>query len=534
MAVFIAAGIIFLLSSFLLAFAYINENTTIVPVNGGKYSEGIIGQPVFINPVLAVSDADRDLTELLFNNLSYMAESYKTDESGKIWRYRIKEGVHWHDGQSITSDDIIFTIELIQNPDTNSPLFSNWNGVIVSRVSEREVEFRISSPYVFFKSNIEDLKPVPKHIFASIPPANIKLSSYNLEPIGSGPFVFKNFSKRADGYIKYYELERNEKYFNKKPYIEKLNIAFYNEEDELINAFNSGIIDGFGLTDRKKTERVNFSNNIFSFQMLKYYAVFFNSYTHKALKDKNVRLALLTATDKKGIIKKIFSGQAVAVSGPLIASLGEAENNFSEPEFSLEKAAQILESTDWETKDNEIREKNIDNENISLGFTLTVPEIPFLIETAELIKSDWEKIGVKLNLRVLPLAEINNNAIRNRDYQMILFGNILGKNPDIFSFWHSSERFYPGLNLSLYESKTADSLLETSRKDFDDAKRQADLLSINSLIASDFPAIFLYSPNYLYVAKKNLGGLDSAKISFSDDRFKNVENWYVKTARAFK
>ena len=531
---FTASGIIFLLSSFLLALAYVNENTTIVPVDGGKYTEGVLGQPVFINPVLAVSAADQDLTKLVFNSLSDMAESYKTDESNEIWRYRIKDGVYWHDGQSVTSDDIIFTIELIQNSDSHSPLFSNWNGVTVSRISEREVEFKISNPYAFFKSNIEDLKPIPKHIFASIPPANIRLSSYNLEPIGSGPFVFRYFSKRADGYIKNYYLEKNINYSNKKPYIDKFNIAFYSEEGELINAFNSGLIDGFSAADQKNIEKINFSNNVFSLRMLKYYAVFFNPYSHQALKDKNIRLALLTATDKNGIIKKIFSGQATEVSSPLITAINETKNNSSESGFSLEKAAQILESTGWKIKNSEIREKTIDKESVALEFGLTIPEIPFLVETANFIKNDWEKIGIRLNLLVLPLTEINNNTIKNRDYQMILFGNVLGKNPDIFSFWHSSERFYPGLNLSLYESKTADSLLETIRKDFNDEKRQSDLLSLNSLIVSDSPAIFLYSPNYLYVAKKNLGGFDSAEISFSSDRFKNVENWYIKTAKTFK
>ncbi len=531
---FAVSGIIFLSSSLLLTLAYISENTTTVPVDGGKYIEGIIGQPVFVNPALATSDTDRDLTELLFNSLSDMAESYKADKGGEIWRYRIKNGVYWHDGKSVTSDDIIFTIELIQNPDSRSPLFSNWNGVTVSRISEREVEFKISNPYVFFKSNIEDLKPIPKHIFALIPPANIRLSSYNLEPIGNGPFIFQYFNKRSDGYIKNYYLAKNENYPDKKPYIDKLNIAFYNKESDLINAFNSGLIDGFGATDQKNAEKISFSNNIFPLRMLKYYAVFFNSYSHQALKDKNVRLALLTATNKKGIIQKIFSGQAYEVSSPIINAVNKTNNNFTEPEFSIDKASQILESTDWKIKDNNIREKIIDKESVALEFSLTVPEIPFLVETAHSIKSDWEKIGIKLNLLILPLSEINNNVIKNRNYQMILFGNILGKSPDIFSFWHSSERFYPGLNLSLYESKTADSILETIRKDFDDEKRQSDILSLNSLIVSDLPAIFLYSPNYLYIAKKNLGGFDSTEISFPSDRFKNVENWYVKTARTFK
>jgi len=117
---------------------------------------------------------------------------------------------------------------------------------------------------------------------------------------------------------------------------------------------------------------------------------------------------------------------------------------------------------------------------------------------------------------------------------MILFGNILGHSQDLFSFWHSSERFYPGLNLALYENKTADKLIETIRQNFNDEKRQAELNSLQSLIIMDLPAIFLYSPNYLYVSDKKLFGVEGDLIAFISDRFKGVEKWYVKTVRVFK
>jgi len=174
-----------------------------------------------------------------------------------------------------------------------------------------------------------------------------------------------------------------------------------------------------------------------------------------------------------------------------------------------------------------------------MEFSLVVPQIQILIDTAELIKQEWGKIGVKANISILSLSEINNEIIKTRDYQMIIFGNILGKSPDLYSFWHSSEKFYPGLNLSLYENKTADKLIESIRENFNDDKRSVDLEKLQSLIVSDYPAVFLYSPDYLYIGKKKFYRFDSLTpeekfISFSSDRFNNIEKWYVETTRAFK
>ncbi len=276
----------------------------------------------------------------------------------------------------------------------------------------------------------------------------------------------------------------------------------------------------------------------------KYYAVFLNSTAQPALKDKNVRLALNYATDKKSLIKKIFEGRALPVYGPLVLGMKGFVNfgaeGYSEENFSLEKAGQILEAGGWRLNEDGVREKKSKKESQRLEFDLAVPQISFLTETAELIKEDWSKIGVKLNLIVRSPSEINEEIIKTRNYKMLLFGNVFSNtdSPDLSSFWHSSERFYPGLNLSLYENKTADALIESIRRNLNEKSRQRDLTALQSLIINDLPVIFLYSPNYLYITKPFLGGFDSStaehEISLPSDRFKDVENWYIKTAKVFK
>jgi peptide/nickel transport system substrate-binding protein len=281
--------------------------------------------------------------------------------------------------------------------------------------------------------------------------------------------------------------------------------------------------------------------------MPRYYAVFLNPYSRPVLKDKNIRLALNYGVDKKALVEKVFDGQAVWPAGPSTLGMkGYAAGVYSEENFSLEKANQILDNLGWQLNADGIREKKKETrgkgqEIERLEFNLVVPQIPFLVETANLIKEDWSKIGVKLNLIIRSTAEISDEVVKNRDYEMLIFGNIFRNNdvPDLSSFWHSSERFYPGFNLALYENKTADSLIESIRKNLNERNRERDLAVLQSLIIQDMPAIFLYSPDYFYIVKTLLKGFENIEqrrriISLSSDRFKNIEKWYVKTARVFK
>lgn len=535
--IFIASASVFVIVSIFFIVAFIRQSTSLKPIAGGEYTEGIIGQPTFINPVLEDNNgSNRDLIQLTFSGLLDLAESYKIGDDGKTWDIRLKENIFWDDGEKITSDDVIFTIKTIQDPDSHSSSFSMWQEVAPERVSEREIKLTLPEAYAFFESTLKELKIIPKHIFGSIPVANFRLSDFNLEPIGSGPFKFSSFSKERSGFISEYQLVRNDNYFGQKPFFKKIIFKFYQDEEKLIKAFNSGAVNGFGGIDEKNLSKINISHQTFEIRMPRYYAVFFNPYSQDALGDKNVRLALNYATDRKKLIEKVFDNRALSVEGPLVLGMnGYAAEVYAQENFSLDKANSILDNAGWQMNNDGIREKNINNQIKQLEFDLMVPQMSFLTETANFLKEDWSKIGIKLNLIVRPPQEINDEIIKTRNYQMILFGNIFesADSPDLYSFWHSSERFYPGLNLALYENKTADDLIQSIRKTLNDSRRQVYLASLQSLIIADQPAVFLFSPLYLYVAKNQLKGFDEKFIDSASQRFQNVVKWYVKTARVF-
>ncbi len=517
----------------------------LVAVRGGSYREGVLGQPSFLNPILVNgNEADRDLTQVLFSNVLDLAQSAKMSTDGKTWTIRLKDNVVWDNGTPITSDDVIFTVESIQNPDSRSSLLPVWQGVRVLRVSEREFTFVLPQPYAFFENNLEELRPIPKHIFGLLPAANIRLSNYNLEPVGSGPFKFDSLRKRNDGFITQYTLARNENFFGTKPYLDEITLKFYEDENALLAALNISAIDGAGGLQAASVQRINFSHQTFEIRMPRYYALFFNTYASPALADKNVRIALSEAVDKEALIKKVFNGYALTVSGPMVPGMeGYALQAYPQSEFSYEKASRVLDLAGWQKGDDGIRSKNLGQPvknpvpggpktaPTKLEFSLVVPKTKFLVDAAEMIKEEWEKIGVKLNLTTLDQQDIADTALRTRNYEMIIFGNVFGNNPDLFSFWHSSERFYPGLNLALYDNSVTDSLIESVRKDIHPEARDIDFASAQSSIAGDVPAVFLFSPSYIYVAKPWLNGFDRQFIPLPSYRFQGIESWYVKTAR---
>ncbi len=530
--IFFASLAVFVISLFFVIANVFGHKTKEIPVSGGEFSEGIVGQPSFVNPVLAQNNSpEDDLAAIIFDSIDKMAESIKTGEDGKSWTIRLKDGLRWQDGEPIVADDIVFTIESIQNPDSRSALFSNFQGVIVERKSEREIKLSLPVPYSFFDATLKKLRPIPKHIFGSIPPANFRLSDYNLEPVGSGPYRFVSYKKRKSGFIDEYLLARNDRYYGDRPYINRIAFKFYETKKDAVNAFNRGLIDGLAGLDPNDFNDLSVRFKEIEFRLPRYYAIFINSSANQALREKAVREALNMAADKKKIIESVFRGKAIAAQGPIIPGMDGYLPSSSGQDFSRENAAALLESAGWKTGDDGLRKKSGKDGDLKLEFSLVVPQSGFLAETADILKEDYASIGIKLNLTAVS-DQAMNEFLRIRNYELLAFGNaFFGGAPDLFSYWHSSERFYPGLNLSLYYNRDADAMIEAARKDLDEDKRKADLSSAEKIITNDLPAVFLYSPNYIYAIRGKLLGIEARSVSSPSDRFLNIEKWHVKTAR---
>lgn len=632
--IFLSLFVLFFLSFSFLSINFYFKNTETMPAEGSKYTEGVIGQPRFINPVLGTSDVDRDLIEIIFSGLMKynengeivpdLADNFKIEDEGKTYRFYLKNDIYWHDKKRLEIDDIIFTIETIKDPAYKSPQRANWLGIKIERAGENEIIFRLKNPYAGFLERLT-LGIIPKHIWENVPVENFPLSIYNLKPVGSGPYQFQDLKSESEK-INSLTLKRFSNYFNKPAYISQLSFKFL-KEGELFQSAKKGEIQGFSpqysnikTSDIFNARGLDFQN--FSLQWPRYFALFFNEKESKLLEEKKIRQALNYATDKTEIIENVLAGEGRTIDSPILpkiygfsspskvyefnknmaedllkeAGLKKQENKWfkveeekfiefkrklklkskgdeikrlqsclaKDPEvypdaeitsyfgsltekavikfqekyheeildpWGFKKGTGIVAKT-TRAKLNEICQKLA--EPIPLKFTLVTAENSLLKNTAEIIKKQWESIGIEVEVKSFPVLKLEKDYIKPRNYEILLFGEVLESIPDPFPFWHSSQEKDPGLNLSLYQNKKADKLLEQARITLDPESRAEKYQKFQNILIEDAPAIFLYSPNYTYWISPEIKGINLKMITSPSKRFSGIKNWYVKTKRALK
>lgn len=556
--VFFLLAIIFI-SGAVLSYNFWVRHTVASPARGGVLTEGIIGNPRYINPILAqTNEADLDLTKFVFSSLfafngageliSDAADSYTLSDDKKTYAIKIKNNIRWHDGKPLTAEDVLFTVKAIQNPAYKSPIRANLSGIEVEKTGDYELRFSLKSPYEPFLQNLT-FGILPAHIWQTISAENTPLAQYNTKPVGSGPYKFDSIEKDKSGKIISMGLAANDNYYGKPPLIEKIIFKFFNDEESLADALEKNQIDGTSYLSIEKTSLLKRADlKSYAFKTPRYFAVFFNPEKSKILADKNIRIALNYLTDKNKLVDEFLKGNGQKIETPIPPALKESSFQTKIYNFDQPYANTILVNSGWKADGDswlikEIKEKirdrktgktnSVVKEKIPLEFTLTTGDSSEFKKLAELLQNQWQKGGIRVNLNFLNPAEIQS-AIKERDYEALLFGEIINLNPDPYIFWHSSNVKDPGLNLAIYSNKNVDKELEELRQTFDQGKKNALLAKFQADVVDDAPAVFLFSPYLNYLAANNLKGVGEKIVTLSADRFIDVSNWYLETKRVWK
>ncbi len=497
------------------------------PAYGGSLTEGDIGEPRFVNPLLAISDTDHDLTTLTYAGLMgegpnntlvpVLAQSYSVSPDGKTYTFILKKNLLFSDGSPLTANDVVFTVQKAENAALKSPQFANWQGVQAVALDSRTVRFTLPAPYAEFLYDTT-IGILPATLWKNVTSAAFPFSNLETIPVGEGPFVVTNVTRNSNGTVTRYTLSANPHYALGRPYLDTVNFIFYPDQASLQEAFSSGAIDSaYGIP----------SKNALTAPYSHVFAVFLNQTTGNMFSKLSTREALSTAVNRDSIVKNLLGGYATPINGPVPSGSGIPDLPLPSTSSNVSDAMALLKQAGWKQNTSNQSWTNAAGETLSI--TLTTSNVPELQALAEAVQSDWEKIGVHTTLTVDDPGTLSEMVIQPRAYQALLFGMVIDKGDDLYDFWNSKEVTAPGLNITGYSNSAVDALLVKFRTETDPHARMQELMQINQLISADYPAIFIESPDFVYSVPNDLKGVILSQITAPSDRFATVATWYRRT-----
>ncbi len=513
------------------------ERTDVVPAYGGTYIEGVVGTPQYLEPVLAASDLDQDVVQLVFAGLTELGRdgsvvpdlaTFTTDQDGKVWTFTIRDDAKWHDGLPVTAADVVYTVTLVQDKAYVGPYSDAFRGVIAQALSPRVVRFTLPDAFGSFAANTT-LPLMPAHRLIGVGYNDLPRQSFNLRPIGAGPFRVVEADARQ------ITLARNDDYYRvrpdrTRPYLDRIVLRSYPAASEALTALSRGEIDGVGGLSTADAERARTFKNVslYSFPTSDYTALFFNVRPDKTtFRDRLVRQAIATAIDKGRVLDLAADGRG-RVADELVPPTSWAYvKEIKRYDRSLDDARRMLDEADWKDHDGDgVRDKG----GVKLAFGISTSDEPSRVSAVLQIIDDLKQIGIVAELRAVPFNVLVEKVVSERSYDALLIGITGGGDPDPYPLFHSSEIADPGHNFSGYFTLPLDRALEASRRTSDQAKRRDLLAPVFQAIAVESPVIFLYFSDYLYAQSKLVQGLRIMPITAPSDRLWNAYDWYVKTA----
>lgn len=517
-----------------------------VPAEGGTHTEGIAGYPRFINPVLASSDADRDMTELIYAGLMQpsgdgtlepeLAAEYAVSDDGRVYTFQIREDAVFHDEHPVTAEDVVFTISKTQDGSIRSPQQSNWDGVEVKQIDKRTVQFRLQEPYSPFLENTT-IGILPKHRWEQISSEQFNFSPLNTNPIGAGPYEVDSVTRSDTGVPQSYTLDSFDGYVDGEPFISTVETTFFANEGALVRAYENENVEAVSGISTESANRLDESQRrIETTPLPRIFGVFFNQNQAPIFTNESVRDALRAAIDRDQIIEEALNGYGTPVTGPLLPdttdfSFATGTNPRTQ---TMQDAREILTEAGWERNQDGTYVDTDGNGSTTLTFSIATANAPELKSTARAVEERWEQFGADVELKFFDSGNLSQEVIRPREYDALLFGQVIGREKDLYAFWHSSQQNDPGLNVAMYANITADDLLEEMRSTTDPEERQRLYTQVQEVIAEDSPAVFLYTPDFIYALPESLKGIDLGTITTPAERFTDVHTWYKYTDQIWK
>ena len=507
------------------------------PAYGGTYVEGVAGVPQYLNPVIAATDVDEDVSRLAFSGLTRydqtgaivadLASTFHTESDGRIWTFDIREDATWHDGQPVTADDVVFTVKLLQDRGYVGPYSDAFRGVTVDRIAPRTVRFTLPDVYGPFADSTT-VPLLPFHLLGNVPYGELSRQPFNSSPIGTGPFRVTEVDARQ------IVLLRNDDFYRTRPargrpYLDKVILRFYPDPTEALLALSRGEIDGVGGLSSQDAERARSLKGavLYSLPTDNFVSLFLNVRPDRVVfRDRQVRQAIATAIDRGRVLSLAADGRGTVADEFVPSSSWAYVKDVAKYTFSTEDATALLDQADWKDHDGDgIRDKG----GQKLAFTISTSDEPARLAAATEIQRDLNAVGMSVTVKSMPFGQLVDSVARQRSFDALLVEIAVSGDPDPYTFFHSTEVNDPGHNFSGFSTLPIDRALEAARRTFDEAARRELYATVFQAISKEVPIVYLYFSDYLYAQSRQVQGLRIAPLTDPRERFWNIEDWYVKT-----
>jgi peptide/nickel transport system substrate-binding protein len=488
-------------------------------VEGGTYSEATIGRINSLNPLFATTNSEKVLSKLMFATLvevDYsgnpglgLVQSLRASENGKIWTIKLRDNLKWSDGEPLTNEDVMFTINLIQNPAVNSIYWSNLQGVKVEEKETGEIVFTLPNAYADFATALE-IPVVPKHELEDASPKTLIEDDFSNTPVTSGPFSFNALQTTRSDNEEVIYLSANPNYYLGKPMLNSFAVHTYADKNSIINAINGRKVTAtaeLSDVDAEKITSKSFYQKDSSINVGAF--IFFNT-NKEWVRNKNIRLAVRQGLNLDTL--RAAAKNATPLNYPLVNSQIELSNYPEIPEYNFEQANQTITTL---KEDNDINLKIV---TVNSGY---LPAI------SEALKNELSALGINADLTIYEeTQEFITNIITKRDYDILVYEIELGADPDPLPYYHSSQISTAGLNFSNYRNSLVDDLLVGARETLDIKLRAKKYESFLQYWVADVPAIGLYQANLTYFYNKNSRAYgNDVRLAAPIDRFSDILNF---------
>lgn len=516
------------------------------PEQGGTYTEALIGSLNRLNPLLDDNNAvDRDVDRLIYSGLLKfddrgtpqldLAESWGISRDGTVYNFTLKSDLLWHDGQAVTTEDILFTVELLREGTDVVPtdLQAFWQDVEVIALSEDTVQFRLPEPFSPFPDYLT-FGLLPAHLLADLTFDQIVDDPFNMQPVGTGPYRFDRLIVQND-VITGVVLAAFDGYHAGRPFLDQIVFRYYPDGPAALQAYRDDEVDGIGYVSDEILPEVLAEPglSLYTARKPEMGMIFLNLNNTELpfFQDAQVRKALLQGINRRMIVDQYLKGQAFLANGVTLPNTWAYYDGLTEVEFDLEGAKLALKEAGYTVPaDDTIR---VNEDGFRLEFELIYPDEESYQTIVDAIAANWTQMGIAVTTTPLSYDELIHNRLENRTFEAAFVNlNLSGTpDPDPYPFWDQAQAT-GGQNYSQWNDPIASDYIEDARVTWDLAERTRLYRNFQVVFNDAMPSLPLYYTVYNYAVDSAIRGVSVGPIFDSCDRFATVTGWYLNMTRA--